>query len=92
MTRASVVILVVAALADRASAQSAEAEILFRDGRNLIKQGKVAEGCTKLAASERLEPSVGTLLNLGDCNEKLGHVASGQRASARRCRSFASVQ
>jgi hypothetical protein len=63
-----------------AHAQSAEAEVLFRDGRNLIKRGKVGPGCDKLAASERLESSVGTLLNLGDCREKLGKLASAWAA------------
>ena len=61
-------------------AQSAEAEVLFRDGRKLIKAGQVAPGCDKLAASERLEPSIGTLLNLGDCREKLGKYASSWAA------------
>jgi len=63
-----------------AHAQSAEAEALFRDGRDLVKQGKLAAGCDKLAASERLETSVGTLLNLGDCREKLGRLASAWAA------------
>jgi hypothetical protein len=63
-----------------ARAQSAEAEVLFRDGRGLIKAGKLAAGCDKLAASERLEGSVGTLLNLGDCREKLGKLASAWAA------------
>ncbi|HEU0034556.1 MAG TPA: hypothetical protein VFQ53_28225 [Kofleriaceae bacterium] len=63
-----------------AHAQSAEAEVLFRDGRKLIKQGNLAAGCDKLDASERLESSVGTLLNLGDCREKLGKVASAWAA------------
>ncbi len=63
-----------------ARAQSAEAEVLFRDGRDLLKQGKIAAGCDKLVASERLESSVGTLLNLGDCREKLGQLASAWAA------------
>ncbi len=63
-----------------AHAQSAEAEVLFRDGRELIKQGKLAAGCDKLEGSSRLEPSVGTLLNLGDCREKLGRLASAWAA------------
>jgi hypothetical protein len=63
-----------------ARAQSAEAEALFRDGRALIKAGKLAPGCDKLAASERLETSIGTLLNLGDCREKLGKLASAWAA------------
>ncbi len=63
-----------------AAAQSAEAEVLFREGRKLIKMGKLAAGCDKLAASEKLEPSIGTLLNLGDCREKLGELASSWAA------------
>jgi hypothetical protein len=63
-----------------ARAQSPEAEALFRDGRSLIKAGKLAAGCDKLAASERLETSVGTLLNLGDCREKQGRLASAWAA------------
>lgn len=63
-----------------ARAQSAEAEVLFRDGRTLVKSGKLAEGCAKIEASERIESSVGTLLNLGDCREKLGKVASAWAA------------
>src|SRR5689334_14611288 len=53
-----------------------EAEKLFRDGRALIKQGKLAQACEAFAASNKLEPSVGTLLNLGDCRAKLGQTAT----------------
>jgi hypothetical protein len=63
-----------------AHAQSAEAEVLFRDGRVLIKDGKLAAGCDKLDASARLESSIGTLLNLGDCRERLGKRASAWAA------------
>jgi hypothetical protein len=63
-----------------ARAQSAEAEMLFRDGRDLLKQGKIAAGCDKLVASERLESSIGTLLNVGDCRERLGKLASAWAA------------
>jgi hypothetical protein len=71
---------VVIATTTVAHAQSAPAEALFRDGRNLIKQGKLEAGCDKLAASEKLESSVGTLLNLGDCREKLGQTATAWAA------------
>jgi hypothetical protein len=77
---ASSVALFLIAVASPAHAQSAEAEALFRDGRRQIKAGKLAAGCDKLAASERLESSVGTLLNLGDCREKLGKLASAWAA------------
>lgn len=63
-----------------ARAQSAEAEALFREGRQLLKQGKLADGCDKIAASERAESSVGTLLNLGDCREKQGKLATAWAA------------
>jgi hypothetical protein len=73
-------LVIVAASATVAHAQSAPAEALFRDGRALIKQGKLEAGCDKLAASEKLESSVGTLLNLGDCKEKLGQTATAWAA------------
>jgi hypothetical protein len=73
-------LFVVIATSSLAHAQSAPAEALFQDGRNLIKQGKLEAGCDKLAASEKLESSVGTLLNLGDCREKLGQTASAWAA------------
>jgi hypothetical protein len=63
-----------------AHAQSAEAEVLFQEGRTLIKQGRLGPGCDKIAASQRLEPSVGTLLNLGDCREQLGQYATAWAA------------
>lgn len=73
-------LLLVVATTSLVHAQSAPAEALFRDGRNLIKQGKLEAGCDKLGASEKLESSVGTLLNLGDCREKLGQTASAWAA------------
>lgn len=78
-----VIIVALAGLVIRvpaAVAQNAGAEALFREGRTLIKQGKLEAGCDKLAASENIESSVGTLLNLGDCLEKLGKHASAWAA------------
>lgn len=63
-----------------ARAQSAEAEALFREGRTLLAGGDLEAACAKFEASQRLEPSVGTLLNLGDCREQLGQVASAWAA------------
>jgi serine/threonine-protein kinase len=57
-----------------------EAEKLFRDGRALLKDGKLGEACDKFTASSHLEPSVGTLLNLGDCRAKLGQTATAWAA------------
>jgi len=74
-------LLVVLATTTVVHAQTAPAaEALFRDGRNLIQSGDLERGCNKLAASEKLDSSVGTLLNLGDCREKLGQTATAWAA------------
>lgn len=52
------------------------AEALFRDGRDLLKAGRVHEACEKFAASLVLDPALGTLLNLASCHEKEGRFAS----------------
>jgi len=60
---------------DRA-ARRAAAEVLFDEGRTLVATGRYDEACPKFAESERLDPAVGTRLNLADCLEKLGRTAS----------------
>jgi hypothetical protein len=52
------------------------AEALFEDGRQLMIEGKYADACPKFAASERLDPSSSTLLNLASCYERQGRIAS----------------
>lgn len=71
-------ILLIAALCGTATAQGTDvgAEALFREGRKLMKEGKLAEACDKFDASERLDGSVGTLINLADCREKNGQLAT----------------
>jgi hypothetical protein len=72
----SVAIGIAMTFAGPARAQSAEAETLFREGKRLMKQGQIAEACDKLDASDRLEPTVGTELNLADCREQNGQLAT----------------
>jgi hypothetical protein len=52
------------------------AEKLFQDGRTALLNNDVDKACDAFRASEELEPRVGTLLNLGDCEEQRKRVAS----------------
>ncbi len=54
----------------------AAAEALFNEGRSLASKGQYADACPKFEASQKLDPGLGTLLNLAECYEKLGKTAS----------------
>jgi hypothetical protein len=56
---------------DQAAARS-----LFEEARRLLKAGQFADACRKLEAASNLYSSVGVLLNLADCYEKVGRSAS----------------
>ncbi|KYG04604.1 hypothetical protein BE21_45910 [Sorangium cellulosum] len=60
----------------QAAAEESAAEQLFREGRALLVEQRFAEACPKLEESQRLEPSLGTKLNLAFCHERLGQVAT----------------
>jgi hypothetical protein len=51
-------------------------EALFQEGRRLMKARSFAAACTKFEESLRLDPAVGTMLNLADCFEQVGRTAS----------------
>jgi hypothetical protein len=50
-------------------ADKAAATELFNAGRDLMKQGDYATACPKLAESARVEPTVGALAKLAECEE-----------------------
>jgi len=58
------------------AADLAAAERLFEEARTLLAAGSYTEACTKFAASQKIDPAVGTLLNLADCYERNGQTAS----------------
>jgi len=65
-----------AAPPDPDSDEVAQADALFHEAKQLLADGRVAVACTKLEESQSLAPGSGTLLNLGDCYERLGRTAS----------------
>ena len=65
-----------AARGDDSSQASATAEALFRDGRILMEQRRYDEACPKFVAAQKLEATVGTALNKGECFERAGKLAS----------------
>lgn len=84
MLRRTCVLVLALSLARPAPARAAEpsegstaaAESLFQEGRKLAEAKKYGEACPKFLASHKLAPAVGTLLNLADCYEKNGQLAS----------------
>jgi hypothetical protein len=56
-----------------------ESARLFEEGRALAKQGKYEQACATFSRSLELERAPGTLLNLADCHEHLGHLAQAYR-------------
>jgi hypothetical protein len=74
----AVLALVILSWSQVAGAQGdkATAEALFSEGRRLMTSGNYATACEKFAASQKLDPALGTSLNLADCYEKGGRTAS----------------
>ncbi|HET7505934.1 MAG TPA: hypothetical protein VFK02_33170 [Kofleriaceae bacterium] len=66
-----------------AHAQNTQAEALFRDGTQLMAEGKLAQACDAFEASNRLEPRAGTLISLGQCREQNRQLASAWSAYKR---------
>ncbi len=50
-------------------------EEVFREGRRLMQEGRVAEACAAFDESHRRDPALGALINLAECEALLGHDA-----------------
>lgn len=55
---------------------SQEAERLFREGVRLRDAGDFNAACPKFADSFAIDPAPGTLVNLGDCEVRIGKIVS----------------
>lgn len=58
----------------------AAAEVLFREGKKLLNEGKLEQACPKLAESYALDPATGSLLATALCYERAGKLASAWAA------------
>ena len=56
--------------------REARALAAFQRGRDGMAQKRYEEACREFEESQKLDPGVGTMLNLGYCYEKLGKTAS----------------
>jgi len=63
-------------LAGAQTSNAALAESLFREGKRLSGERKFSEACPKFAESYKLDPGLGTLLNLAICHESEGKPAT----------------
>jgi hypothetical protein len=63
----------------REGADVARAVALFKEARADARNGNHAAACPKLRESYALDPAVGTLLNLADCDEREGHLVGAMR-------------
>lgn len=66
-----------AAIAAGSSAtDKAAAEALYREAVALIEQNQTGPACDKFAASQAIDPALGTMLRLADCYDRAGKTAS----------------
>ncbi len=69
-------VVVLAAAAPARADDKAAAEAAFLRGKQLMKDGFLAEACDSFARSQKLDAQFGTQYNLALCYEQLGRTAS----------------
>src|SRR5450755_240361 len=84
MARNSLLLLALLSLssatAQAQSGDSAAAQALFDQAKELMASGHAAPACPKFEESQRLDPHSGTLINLASCYESTNRLASAWSA------------
>lgn len=73
-------VAVISIVATASAQNAAQAERLFAEAKTLFAEGKTREACEAWEASQRLDPSLGTLTNVANCREKAGDMATAWEA------------
>jgi len=55
------------------------ADQLFKRGKKLLSEKKYAEACAAFEDSDRLDPGIGTKLNVARCYQEWGRLATAWR-------------
>lgn len=74
--RAALVVVCLSVTLPALAQNRAAADALFNAGRDAMTLGDYELACRKFAESNRLDRAVGTLLNLGNCEDKRGRLAT----------------
>jgi tetratricopeptide (TPR) repeat protein len=75
MTKLQLTLALVAALTSTALAGNKDkADSLFKQGKKLMAEKKFADACPALEQSMKLDPGIGTELNIGKCYEDWGRI------------------
>jgi len=72
-------VLILALVAGSARADDGDATALFTRGRELFKAGDYKQACPLFEESFRLEPALGTKLNLALCWAKIGRLVEARK-------------
>jgi hypothetical protein len=67
-------------LAQKQSEPQRAAIAAFNEGDRLSAAGRWSEACAQYTESQRLDPQLGALLHVADCNERIGKLATAWNA------------
>jgi hypothetical protein len=72
-------VVLASSIAAAQPAKPTQAEILFREGREAATRGDIKTACARFDESVRLARAPGPLMNLADCEEQKGRLASAAK-------------